>query len=88
MLATKVDQLQNEFDKALKSNKKSDIHGVPLALKNIVEENHTFYSFSKEINVTREALYHALSKHGNPKLSTLLSILKALNLKIKIEPQK
>jgi probable addiction module antidote protein len=35
--------------------------------------------------VTREALYKALSKKGDPKLSTLLGVFKALGLKMTLE---
>ncbi len=36
--------------------------------------------------VTREALYKALSLKGDPKLSTLLGVFRALGLKLKLEP--
>lgn len=39
-------------------------------------------SIAKQAGVTREALYKALSGRGDPKLSTLLGILKALNVKL------
>ena len=39
-------------------------------------------SIAKEAGVTREALYKALSGQGDPKLSTLLGILKALDVKL------
>lgn len=35
---------------------------------------------AKEAGVTREALYKALSEDGDPKLSTLLGVAKALGL--------
>jgi probable addiction module antidote protein len=37
---------------------------------------------SKDAGVTREALYRALSADGDPRLSTLLGVVKALGLKI------
>ena len=36
--------------------------------------------------VTREALYKALSTKGDPKLSTLLGVFRALGLRLKLEP--
>jgi probable addiction module antidote protein len=36
---------------------------------------------AKETGLTREGLYKALSKDGNPSLGTLLKVLKALGLK-------
>lgn len=37
---------------------------------------------AKEAGVTREALYKALSPHGDPKLTTLLGVLKALGVEL------
>ena len=37
---------------------------------------------SKETELTREGLYKALSKDGNPSLGTVLKVLKALGLKL------
>ena len=37
---------------------------------------------SQDAGVTREALYRALSKDGDPRLSTLLGVAKALGLKL------
>lgn len=39
-------------------------------------------SIAKEAGVTREALYKALSETGDPKLSTLIGVLKALGVKL------
>lgn len=43
-------------------------------------------SVAKEAGVTREALYKALSESGDPKLSTLLGVTKALGFKLVTEP--
>ena len=40
---------------------------------------------AKDAGVTREALYKALSMDGDPRLSTLLGVMKALNLKLSVE---
>lgn len=40
---------------------------------------------AREAGVTREALYKALSGEGDPKLSTLLGVMRALNLTIRAE---
>ena len=37
---------------------------------------------SRDTGISREALYRTLSKNGNPRLSTLTSVLSALDLKI------
>jgi probable addiction module antidote protein len=39
---------------------------------------------AEEAGVTREALYKALSSTGDPRLSTLLGVVKALGLRIAI----
>ena len=40
---------------------------------------------AKDAGVTREALYRALSEDGDPKLSTLLGVLRALGLTLHAE---
>ena len=42
---------------------------------------------AKDAGVTREALYRALSQEGDPRLSTLLGVLKALGLSLHAEQQ-
>jgi probable addiction module antidote protein len=41
---------------------------------------------AREAGVTREALYRALSKDGDPRLTTILGVLKALGLRLTAEP--
>lgn len=40
---------------------------------------------AKDAGVTREALYRALSQEGDPRLSTLLGVLRALRISIHAE---
>jgi probable addiction module antidote protein len=40
---------------------------------------------AREAGVTREALYKALSEDGDPRLSTLLGVTKALGVKLKAD---
>jgi probable addiction module antidote protein len=40
---------------------------------------------SQDAGVTREALYRALSEEGDPRLSTLLGVIKALGLKLSFQ---
>ena len=40
---------------------------------------------AKETGITREALYKSLSEKGDPKLSTLMGVFKALGLKLRVE---
>lgn len=39
---------------------------------------------AKDAGVTREALYRALSQEGDPRLSTLLGVLKALGISLQV----
>lgn len=41
---------------------------------------------AREAGVTREALYRALSKDGDPRLTTLLGVARALGLKLTFAP--
>lgn len=43
-------------------------------------------SIAKEAGVTREALYKALSEKGDPKLSTLLGVMRALGVQLSAKP--
>lgn len=43
---------------------------------------------AREAGVTREALYKALSGDGDPKLTTLLGVLRTLGMKITTKPAK
>jgi probable addiction module antidote protein len=43
---------------------------------------------AKEAGVTREALYKALSPEGDPKLSTLLGVMKALGVQLSASTDK
>lgn len=42
-------------------------------------------AIAREAGVTREALYKTLSAEGDPKLSTLLGVMKALNLSLRVD---
>ena len=44
-------------------------------------------SVAQDAGVTREALYKALSETGDPKLSTLLGVLRALGIRLSASPK-
>ncbi|WP_027059351.1 addiction module antidote protein [Mesorhizobium loti] len=52
----------------------------------IVARARGMTAVAKEAGVTREALYKALRPDGDPRLSTLLGVTKALGVKITTEP--
>jgi probable addiction module antidote protein len=41
---------------------------------------------ARKVGVTREALYRSLSAQGNPELKTLTRVLKAVGMRIAIQP--
>ncbi|WP_439236001.1 addiction module antidote protein [Lonepinella koalarum] len=43
---------------------------------------------ARDAGVTREGLYKALSGKGNPTFSTVLKVMKALNLRLEIKPNR
>jgi len=48
-----------------------------IAVKNVLEARRAnITKLSKKTGISRQAVYHALSKRGNPRLSTLNQILK------------
>jgi probable addiction module antidote protein len=51
----------------------------------IVARARGMSQIAREAGVTREALYKALSEDGDPRLSTLLGVTKALGVKLKAD---
>ncbi len=47
---------------------------------------HGMMQLAKDTGLTREGLYKALSKDGNPSLTTVLKVLRALQLKFTPQP--
>jgi probable addiction module antidote protein len=56
---------------------------IALALGNIAR-SRGMTEVSRAAGVTRDTLYKALTKDGDPRLSTFLGVIKALGLKIQI----
>jgi probable addiction module antidote protein len=57
-----------------------------IALRRIAESKGGVAKIAKEAGVERESLYRALSAKGNPRLSTLVAVTKAVGLKLTVEP--
>lgn len=55
-----------------------------IALRHLAEAKG-IAKIAKAANVQRESLYRALSARGNPRLSTLMAVLKALGLTLSVE---
>lgn len=43
---------------------------------------------ARDTGVAREALYKALSPHGNPELSTIMRVLGAIGLELSVRPRR
>jgi len=56
-----------------------------VALRNVVESQGGMAMMAKQSGLSRESLYRTLSKNGNPKISTLMSIMKALGLHLSVK---
>ena len=59
-----------------------------LALRTVAEAYGGLGAVAAEAGISREALYRALSPNGNPTLKTLLAVLKAVGMKLSVEPDQ
>ncbi len=56
-----------------------------IALRDVIEaREENFSELSKEIGITRQGLYQALSASGNPHLATIKDVLNSLGLQFTI----
>jgi probable addiction module antidote protein len=56
-----------------------------IALRRIAEARGGIAKVAKAAGIERESLYRALSAKGNPRLSTLVAVTKAVGLKLTVE---
>lgn len=56
-----------------------------IALRHIAEARGGIAKVAKDAGIDRESLYRALSARGNPRLSTLVAVAKAVGLKLTLE---
>jgi probable addiction module antidote protein len=56
-----------------------------IALRQIAEARGGMAKVAKAAGIERESLYRALSKCGNPRLSTLFAVTKAMGLTLTVE---
>ena len=59
-----------------------------LALRTVAEAYGGLAAVAAEAGISRESLYRTLSAKGNPTLKTLLAVLKAVGLKLSVEPEQ
>ena len=74
-LKTAMESLDNPNDRAA---------GL-LALRTVAEAYGGLGAVATEAEISREALYRALSPKGNPTLKTLLAVLKAVGLRLSVQ---
>jgi probable addiction module antidote protein len=56
-----------------------------IALRRITEARGGFAKIARAAGIERESLHRALSIRGNPRLSTLMAITRAVGLKLTVE---
>ena len=56
-----------------------------IALRRIAESRGGIAKVAKAAGMERESLYRALSAKGNPRLSTLVAVTRAVGLKLTVE---
>jgi probable addiction module antidote protein len=56
-----------------------------VALRQIAEAHGGISKIAKAAGIERESLYRALSPRGNPRLSTLFAVTKAMGLTLTVE---
>ncbi len=59
-----------------------------LALRTIAEAYGGLGAVAAEAGISRESLYRALSAKGNPTLKTILAVLKAVGMRLSVEPEQ
>jgi probable addiction module antidote protein len=57
-----------------------------IALRHLAEARGGIAKIAKAAGIERESLYRALSPRGNPKLSTLVAVTRAVGMKLTVEP--
>lgn len=60
-------------------------HVLLVALRRIAEARGGIAKIAKAAGLERESLYRALSASGNPRLSTLVAVTKAIGLRLTVE---
>ncbi len=58
-----------------------------IALRHIAEARGGIAKVAKAAGIERESLYRALSARGNPRLSTLAAVTRAVGLKLTVEAE-
>jgi len=57
-----------------------------MALRHVAEAQGGLAKIARRAGIERESLYRALSARGNPRLTTLYAVTKAMGLALTVEP--
>jgi probable addiction module antidote protein len=75
--------LNTALEESLKGDEESQ-HLFFIALRNVAEAQGGIGNLAKKANIGRESLYKTLSEKGNPKWHTLVSLVIALGLNLRL----
>lgn len=73
-----------EYLKAALEEDEDEPRGLLIALRHLAQAQG-IAKVAKAAGIERESLYRALSIRGNPRLSTLVAVTKAIGLKLTVE---
>ena len=76
------EDVENYIESALEED---DPALLLVALRNVADSKGGMAMISRQSGLSRESLYRSLSENGNPKISTLFSIIKALGLHLSVK---
>ena len=74
-----------EYLKAALEEAEDEPRALLIALRHVAEARGGLAKVAKAAGIERESLYRALSQRGNPRLSTLVAVTKAMGLKLTVE---
>ena len=63
-----------------------DREGLLVAMRHVAAANGGMASIAQQTGLSRESLYRAFSKRGNPTVATLSSVLEASGLRLSVQP--
>ena len=66
--------------------KDGDIDAFLFSLQRLAKAKGGMAKIARKTGLSRESLYRTLSKRGNPQFRTVLGVIAALGMRIKIEP--
>ena len=78
-----VAYLNAALEESLKGDEESQ-HLFLIAIRNVAEAQGGIGNLAKKAHVGRESLYKTLSENGNPKWHTLVSLVIALGLNLRL----